>query len=198
MKETTYKAFDKNFKCKGFQYEEGKEYEIKGDVIPCENGFHACKNPSDVLSYYPLIGSEFAEVEQTGTVINHEDKTVSSKIKIKAKINLLGFIKAKVNYLVETVKDSDTTGDEAHSATTGDEAISCGLGFQNRVKSENGWIVVVDWRYDYDKNSYYIHNIYSAKVGKHKIKGETIQSNTLYWFSNGELNSEPCTNNIKS
>lgn len=42
---TSYKAFDKNMKCRGFQYEVGKEYEMDGEIKCCNRGFHACKSP---------------------------------------------------------------------------------------------------------------------------------------------------------
>lgn len=62
-----YKGFDKDFKCRGFQYEEGKTYE-EDEAIICKKGFHFCENPLDVLDYYSLIDNEgnmnqFAEVE---------------------------------------------------------------------------------------------------------------------------------------
>lgn len=41
----SYKAFDKNMQCRGFQYEVGKEYEIDGEIKCCDRGFHACKSP---------------------------------------------------------------------------------------------------------------------------------------------------------
>ena len=49
-----YKGFDKDLKCRDFQYEVGKEYEMSGDIHCCENGFHACESPLEVLDHYFL------------------------------------------------------------------------------------------------------------------------------------------------
>ena len=46
-----YKGFDKNLKCRDFQYEIGKTYtEDKAKL--CNAGFHACEHPLDCLNYY--------------------------------------------------------------------------------------------------------------------------------------------------
>ena len=45
-----YKGFDKNLKCRDFQYEVGKEYNIDGNIECCKHGFHACKSPMDTWS----------------------------------------------------------------------------------------------------------------------------------------------------
>lgn len=45
---TAYKAFDKNMKCRGFQYRIGKEYDIDGEIELCGQGFHACKSPCEI------------------------------------------------------------------------------------------------------------------------------------------------------
>lgn len=62
-----YKGFDKDMKCRDFQFEVGKEYHQDGEIKACGNGFHFCENPLDVWKYYPLKeGNIFAEVEASG------------------------------------------------------------------------------------------------------------------------------------
>lgn len=53
----SYKAFDKNMRCRDFQYEVGREYEMDGDIKCCNRGFHACKNPLEVWDYYDMLQS---------------------------------------------------------------------------------------------------------------------------------------------
>ena len=96
-----YKGFKKDLTCRGFQYEIGKEYSQEGEVSVCSRGFHACVNPFDVLSYYGDIDNRYCEVEQSGSIDAEKDKTVSSKIKIKAEIGWAGLFKAGIEYLKE-------------------------------------------------------------------------------------------------
>lgn len=101
-----YKGFDKNLCCIGFQYEIGKEYEQKGEIKCCENGFHACINPFDVLNYY-YANSEcrYCEVEQSGIIKTDENssKLASSKIKIKKEIGLIGLLKKGIKWIKENI-----------------------------------------------------------------------------------------------
>ena len=99
----SYKGFDKNLKCRDFQYEIGKEYEMDGEIKVCSRGFHACESPFDVFDHYPMIESRFCEVEQDGN-ISKEDrgtKICSSKIKIKAELKLADMIYLGVEWLKE-------------------------------------------------------------------------------------------------
>ena len=67
----SYKGFDKNFKCRDFQYEIGKEYEMDEEIKMCNRGFHACESPFEVFDHYSMIGSRFCEVEQDGFQSTH-------------------------------------------------------------------------------------------------------------------------------
>jgi len=90
MKNTikAFKAFDKNMQCRGFQYEEGQVYEMDGEPILCEHGFHFCKDLVLTLAYYPaedINDNFYAEVEIIGDVVYEEPtnhKGATNKIKI--------------------------------------------------------------------------------------------------------------------
>ena len=128
----SYKGFDKNLKCRDFQYEIGKEYEMDGEIRVCKRGFHACESPFEVFDHYSMIGSRFCEVEQDGN-ISKEDrgtKICSSKIKIKAELKLDDMINLGVEWLKEitspekiktSIKDN-SSGDYAQIGSSGNYA----------------------------------------------------------------------------
>ena len=91
-----YKGFNKNMACRGFQYEEGKEYETD-KAICCKSGFHACEMPLDVFRYYAPSKSIYHEVEQYGDISkdDKDTKISSTKIKIGAKIGIAEIVKAQ-------------------------------------------------------------------------------------------------------
>ena len=83
------KGFNEDMTCRGFQYQEGKEYETENASL-CNDGFHACLNPLDCFRYYsPGDGSVYHEVEIDDNGERGDDsKVVGSKIKIGAKLDV--------------------------------------------------------------------------------------------------------------
>jgi hypothetical protein len=110
----SYKAFDENMQCRGFQYEVGKEYDMDGDIQCCKRGFHACKSPFEVWNYYDMLTSRFAEVEQSGKISTKDGttKVCSSHIKIKAELKLADIINIGVEWLKELTSSSKIKDDD--------------------------------------------------------------------------------------
>jgi hypothetical protein len=124
MGKTMYKGFDKDLKCRGYQYEEGKEYVLEGEARACVGGFHTCENPFDVFGFYaPNESHRFCEVEGSGKEDKQDKKSSFEKIKIVAEIGLGGLIKAGVKFCLDRVKWTDepsATGDYSGASATGD------------------------------------------------------------------------------
>ena len=80
-----YKAFNTGWKCRNFQYEIGKTYELGENekLEMCRCGFHFCKNPIDVFGYYEMTDSVLiAEVEALGEIQQEGTKYCTNKIRI--------------------------------------------------------------------------------------------------------------------
>ena len=109
----SYKAFDENMRCRGFQYEVGKEYDMNGDIKCCKRGFHACESPMEVWDYYDMLTSRFAEVEQSGKISaeGRTTKICSSHIKIKAELKLADIINIGVEWLKDLTSPSKIKDD---------------------------------------------------------------------------------------
>ena len=123
-----YKGFDKDLKCRGFQYEVGKEYSTD-KAVACNTGFHYCECPMDVLVFYAPCDdtgtpNRFCEVEGSGDFDKSEiDKLCCTHLKVKAEIGLNGLIKAGVQFILNRVKWKDNkdanTGDCSAATNTG-------------------------------------------------------------------------------
>ena len=130
-----YKGFDKDLKCRGFQYEIGKEYEENAADI-CHKGFHACENPMDVFGYYNPADSRYCEVDlDTNEQTEKDSKRVGKKIKIETEIGLSGLIQAGVKFILEKVdfksaKESNT-GDRSAATNTGYQSAATNTGYQS-------------------------------------------------------------------
>ena len=116
-----YKGFDKDLKCRGFQYEIGKEYE-EPEASVCNRGFHACEEPIDVLKYYePGKGSRYCEVEQDGRLSRSDEdsKIASTKLKVVGEIGIPGIVKAQIEY-VKSRCTNEHNAEPGKAATAGD------------------------------------------------------------------------------
>ena len=153
-----YKGFDKDLKCRDFQYEIGKEYEEERAEI-CDTGFHACENPLDVFGYYAPADSRYCEVDLDANDQKSDDsKRVGKKISIKAEIGIAGIIKAGLEYIKDQVnwdddKKSNTgdcsaatntgyrsaatnTGDRSAATNTGDRSAATNTGYRSAATVE--------------------------------------------------------------
>ena len=146
----SYKAFDKNMQCRGFQYEVGKEYEMDGEIKCCERGFHACKSPMEVWDHYDMLNSRFAEVDQSGKIEEEENSTkiCSSRIKIKAELKLADIINIGVEWLkditsptkVKTdIAKNDNGGYSAQIGSSGDSAQIGSSGYSAQIGSSGDY-----------------------------------------------------------
>ena len=122
-----YKGFNKDLKCRDFQFEVGKEYSESGDIKCCENGFHCCENPFNVLDFYSIIDDDcnlnrFCEVEGSGKEDSDDKKKCYEKLTIKAEIGIKGLVSAMIKFVREKVKDCADSGDSAQIGSSGDSA----------------------------------------------------------------------------
>ena len=156
-----YKAFGKGMICRGKQYAENTVFEEESAEI-CKSGMHFCKNPFDVLDYYPLIDengefSDFAEVNSIAKAETDDNKKYcTKKLKIGVKLGFAGFIKAGIDFLYEKTikkmpKDAPSgnfakigsSGDYAKIGSSGDSAKIGSSGNFAKIKSEGKNAVIM-------------------------------------------------------
>ena len=209
---TSYKGFDKNMQCRGFQYEVGKEYEMDGEIKCCNRGFHACKSPLEVWDYYDILNSRYAEVEQSGKIDAEENttKVCSSRIKIKAELKLADIINIGVEWLKDITSPSKvkadgalndngdrkkqigssgdyaqigSSGDYAKIDSTGEDSVIMCAGNSSRAKAKVGsWITLAEWKWSDEKN----HNV-PVCVKTEYVDGENVKADTWYQLKNGKF-----------
>ena len=147
-----YKGFDKDMKCRGFQYEVGKEYE-EGSASLCDRGFHACENPLDTLRYYRPGDSRYCEVEieDNGERNSDDSKVCGKHIKIGAEIGLKGVINAGVRFVFdkcESATEENASGDSGNAAASGWSGNAAASGDRGNAAA-SGWrgtAAVTGWR----------------------------------------------------
>ena len=143
-----FKGFDKDLKCRDFQYEIGKKYtEEKADI--CNYGFHACEFPMDVFNYYPPSYSRYCEVDlEANDQKSHDDsKRVGKKISVKAEIGIAGIIKAGVEYIKEQVDwkndNATNTGNQSAATNTGYQSAATNTGNQSAATNTGNYSAAI-------------------------------------------------------
>ena len=178
-----YKGFDKNWKCRGYQYEIGKTYEHEGKVEACKSGFHSCEYPLDIFSYYAPSESKFALVKASGEISkgNDDSKIASTKITIEAELNIpklvqkaVDFIMGKINWANRQTNTGDqsaatNTGDQSAAEVSGEHSIAASFGKKSKARAGvNGAIVCV-----YRNDDGELIHIRASKIGENGIKPDT-------------------------
>ncbi|NYM57393.1 hypothetical protein GPV15_12000 [Salmonella enterica subsp. enterica serovar Typhimurium] len=140
----TFKGFNKELKCRDFQFEIGKTFHHDGKVGACGSGFHACECPFDVFSYYSPADSRFAETISFGITDRKEDgdtKIASASITIKAELTLPQFIQRGIEWIWSKIDKSleqqimcgncsaaTNTGNRSAATNTGDWSAATNTG----------------------------------------------------------------------
>ena len=196
-----YKAFESGLICRGKQYAENTVFEEPKARI-CYSGMHFCKNPLDVLDYYPLVDdngkmSEFAEVEALDEChTDNNKKYCTKKLKIGAKISFPALVQASVDFELEkdgkkaktmkSDKDNEkisSKGDSARIGSTGLDSVICCAGHNSKVKAKKGsWITLAEWKYDRVKERYI-----PVCVKTEFVDGERIKEDVYYCLENGDF-----------
>ena len=82
-----YKVFNPDWICRDFQYAVGQTYEMEGEPICCDRGFHFCTDLKDCFDYYKFDpNNKVAVVEALGAIDTEGDKSCTNKITIVEEI----------------------------------------------------------------------------------------------------------------
>ena len=125
-----FKGFNKDLTCRGYQYEEGKEFHTERAEC-CDTGFHACEYPLDCFGYYDPAHSVFHEVELSGEMDKSNDNTkvCATDIKIGARLSIAGLVKMAIDFTMSKV-NKEAGSDERHgfASATGYKGASSATG----------------------------------------------------------------------
>ena len=198
-----YKGTDKDMKCRGFQFDLGKEY-VEEEAKLCNKGFHGCEYPLDVFSHYAPADSRFFVADLDGVTdeeAEDDSKRAGTKIKLRAEIGIAGIVKAAVEYIKERAESSDNqtgdrsaatntgnqsaatnTGDQSAATVDGKESIAIVTGVDSKASGAIGCWLVLTERGGWNGNTYPIKEVRAVKVD-----GEIIKPGVFYKLENGEV-----------
>ncbi|ECG9577567.1 hypothetical protein LFZ63_001727 [Salmonella enterica] len=181
----TFKGFNKDLKCRGFQFAIGETFHHDGKVEACGSGFHACECPFDVFSYYPPAESRYAETISFGITDSEEGgdtKIASSSITIKDELTLPQFIQRGIEWIWSKIDKSleqqimcgswsaaTNTGDWSAAEVSGSQSVAASLGIEGKARASECGAIVLCYR---DEDGELIH-IRASKVGENGIMPNT-------------------------
>ena len=129
-----YKGFNKDLKCRDKQYYENSIAE-EDDAIICNKGIHFCKDPAEILEYYPMLDddcnlNEFRRVEALDECFTDDDrKFVTKKIKLGGKLSFMDLINLSVKFDYENIiENCDCENNNIDSAKIGSSGDSAQIG----------------------------------------------------------------------
>ena len=201
-----FKGFNKDLTCRGYQYEEGKEFHTERAEC-CDTGFHACEYPLDCFGYYDPSHSVFHEVELSGEMDKSGDNTkvCATDIKIGARLSIAGLVKMAIDFTMSKVNKeagsderhgfASATGYKGASSVSDPTGVAVAWGHEARAKGCKGaHLILSDWKYvgarysdgdymdPYDKESW---ELTGAKMVV--VDGENIKEDTYYRCIEGEI-----------
>ena len=154
-----FKGFNKDLTCRGYQYEEGKEFHTERAEC-CDTGFHACEYPLDCFGYYDPVHSVYHEVELSGEMDKSGDNTkvCATDIKIGARLSIAGLVKMAIDFTMSKVNKeagsderhgfASATGDYGASSATGNCGASSATGYKGASSVSDPTGVAVAWGHE--------------------------------------------------
>ncbi|HGK4581397.1 TPA: hypothetical protein ACJ2UK_003640 [Yersinia enterocolitica] len=142
----TFKGFDQNLQCRGYQFEIGKTFTHEGKVEACGSGFHACESPFDVFGYYSPADSRYAVTESFGTIDREEDgdtKIASASITITEELTLPQFIQRGIDWywskVDKSLEQQIMNGYRSAATNTGDWSAATNTGDWSAATNTGDW-----------------------------------------------------------
>ena len=154
-----FKGFNKDLTCRGYQYEEGKEFHTERAEC-CDTGFHACEYPLDCFGYYDPAHSVYHEVELSGEMDRSGDNTkvCATDIKIGARLSIAGLVKMAIDFTMSKVNKeagsderhgfASATGNYGASSATGNCGASSATGYKGASSASDPTGVAVAWGHE--------------------------------------------------
>ena len=217
-----YKGFEHGLKCLGKQYAENTVFEEQKAKV-CECGMHFCARPLDVLGYYDPCDIEgnlndFCEVEALEEALTDDDeKYCTRKLKVGAKIGIVGLINAEVEYIKaeigkipgkrKAVNSGDrsaavNSGYSSAAVNSGNSSAAVNSGYRSAAVNSGAEGVAIALGIDSKAKAalggWIVIAEWEYNSGWHRIAlrsaqvdGEKIKADTWYTLKNGEFEEVP-------